>query len=286
MRYGISVNYHLWPYCNYRCQYCFATFEDIAKQNKEKRFLPKEEALALIKILADAGCKKITFAGGEPTLYPWISELIMCAKISGLKTMIVTNGSRLNDDFLSKNKPYLDWIAVSIDSVSQITNKGIGRCGPCSNPWGEIEYLALVDKIKFYGYRLKINTVVSAANYNEDMTGFINKARPERWKILQTLPVVGQNDVKVDPFLIGAEQFRYFLSLNANLLPGIIPVPEPCDAITGSYLMIDPIGRFFDDTKGTHTYSSEILHVGLAKALSEISFDFQKYLDRGADYEF
>lgn len=251
-----------------------------------KRYLTQVESLDLIKMLGDAGCKKITFAGGEPTLCPWISELIIHAKLSGMKTMIVTNGSRLDDAFLTKNRPFLDWIAVSIDSTSQATNKGIGRCGPCSNPWGEMEYLTLLEKIKSYGYRLKINTVVSAANYNEDMTAFINQARPERWKILQTLPVVGQNDGRVDPFLISPEQFQYFLTLNANLYPGIVPVPEPCDAITGSYLMIDPLGKFFDDTKGTHTYSSEILQVGLEAALSEISFDSQKYLDRGADYEF
>lgn len=286
MPYSISVNYHLWPYCNYRCQYCFATFEDIAEIQPTKRFLSIEESFKLINMLADAGCKKITFAGGEPTLCPWLSDLIAHAKQVGLKTMIVTNGSQLDDMFLANNKGKLDWIAVSIDSINTNTNNYIGRCSSKLNSKGKEEYLTLINKIKSFGYRLKINTVVSSVNYKENITSFINATKPERWKILQTLPVIGQNDSKVDQFLITPGQFQHYLDLNANLLPGIERVPESCDAITGSYLMVDPLGRFFDDTKGTHTYSSEILKVGIERALSEISFDYQKYLSRGADYDF
>ena len=286
MRYSISVNYHLWPYCNYRCRYCFATFNDIADILPAKSYLSKEESIKLINLLAEAGCKKITFAGGEPTLCRWLSDLIKYAKQVGLKTMIVTNGSRLNDEFLAANKDNLDWIAVSIDSIKESTNNVIGRCGPCSNARRENEYIALIEKIKSYGYRLKINTVVSSANFMENMSPFINKMQPERWKVLQTLPVFGQNDGKVEDFLITDEQFQLFIEQNKNLLAGIELVPESCDAITGSYVMIDPLGRLFDDTKGAHTYSSEILNVGFTNALSEISFDYQKYLDRGADYGF
>lgn len=251
-----------------------------------KRFLSIEESFKLINMLADAGCKKITFAGGEPTLCPWLSDLIAHAKQVGLKTMIVTNGSRLDDLFLAKNKGKLDWIAVSIDSINTNTNNYIGRCSSKLYSKGEEEYLTLIKKIKSFGYRLKINTVVSSVNYKENITSFINAAKPERWKILQTLPVIGQNDSKVDQFLITHGQFQHYLDLNANLLPVIERVPESCDTITGSYVMIDPLGRFFDDTKGTHTYSSEILKVGIERALSEISFDYQKYLSRGADYDF
>ena len=52
----------------------------------------------------------------------------------------------------------------------------------------------LIDLLKQRGIRLKINTVVSRSNCEEDLTGFIARARPERWKLLQVLPVGGQND--------------------------------------------------------------------------------------------
>ncbi|WP_282071372.1 hypothetical protein [Polaribacter atrinae] len=44
--------------------------------------------------IAAAGFEKITFAGGEPMLCPWLPKLIKTAKELGLTTMIVTNGSQ------------------------------------------------------------------------------------------------------------------------------------------------------------------------------------------------
>ena len=96
-----SVNYHLWNPCNMRCKFCFATFQDV-KIQLPKGHLSKEESMKLIEEIADFGFEKITFAGGEPTLCPWISELIKLAKENGLTTMIVTNGSKLSDEFLNK----------------------------------------------------------------------------------------------------------------------------------------------------------------------------------------
>ena len=52
------------------------------------------------------------------------------------------------------------------------------RVGPLS----ETDYLRVVDMLKQRGIRLKINTVVTRINYNEELTGFIAKAGPERWK--------------------------------------------------------------------------------------------------------
>lgn len=74
-----SVNYHLWEPCNMRCKFCFAPFNE-AKTILPKGHLPKEESLKLVREFAQFGFEKITFAGGEPTLCPWISELIMEAK--------------------------------------------------------------------------------------------------------------------------------------------------------------------------------------------------------------
>jgi organic radical activating enzyme len=42
---------------------------------------------------AESGLGKITFAGGEPTLCPWLHDLIAIAKKTGMVTMLVTNGS-------------------------------------------------------------------------------------------------------------------------------------------------------------------------------------------------
>ena len=71
-----SVNYHLWKPCNMRCEFCFATFQDIDTYILPKGHLGREGCLSVVESLVDAGFKKINFAGGEPTLCPWLPELI------------------------------------------------------------------------------------------------------------------------------------------------------------------------------------------------------------------
>ena len=57
-----------------------------------KGHLPKEQAMQVVKLLAESGFEKITFAGGEPTLCQWISDLTALAKDYGMTTNLVTNG--------------------------------------------------------------------------------------------------------------------------------------------------------------------------------------------------
>ena len=43
---------------------------------------------------------------------------------------------------------------------------------------------------------------------------------------------------------------------------GVAVIPESNDLMTGSYVMVDPAGRFFDNTAGAHVYSRPINQVG------------------------
>lgn len=56
--------------CNYECGFCFHTA-------KTSYVLPIDEAKRGIKLLVEAGMRKINFAGGEPFLYPaFLGELV------------------------------------------------------------------------------------------------------------------------------------------------------------------------------------------------------------------
>ena len=68
-------------------------------------------------------------------------------------------------------------------------------------------------------------------------------------------------------------------------MAGITVVPESNDLMTGSYVMVDPAGRFFDNVSGTHTYSRPILEVGVEEALRDISIAPEKFLSRGGSYD-
>ena len=54
--------------------------------------------------------------------------------------------------------------------------------------------------------------------------------------------------------------------------------------MTGSYVMVDPAGRFFDNVAGIHTYSHPILNVGVEEALKDVSVDTDKFLSRSGIY--
>jgi radical S-adenosyl methionine domain-containing protein 2 len=279
-----SVNYHLWEPCNMRCKFCFATFQDVKQTILPKGHLPKEQAIEVVLQLAEIGFEKITFAGGEPTLCPWLAELITAAKEAGMTTMIVTNGSKLTDAFLEANKQTLDWIAISIDSLNTDTNISTGRAIAGNTPLTRDYYFALVDRIKQYGYGLKINTVVSSKNYTERMDEFIRYAQPKRWKLLQVLPIAGQNDLYIDNFKISDEQFKLFLDNHDDLKDITNIVPEFNSQMKGAYAMVDPAGRFYDNTMGRHNYSRPILEIGSRLAIQQVNYDFSKFVSRGGIY--
>ena len=276
-----TVNYHLLKACNMRCGFCFATFQDIPRPYQLKR----EEPLALVDMLSRAGFRKINFAGGEPTLLQWLPDLIRQAKFHGLTTSIVTNGSRITAGWLDDLTGCLDIIALSIDSVDADTQRNIGRVEQGKAPIDAAHYLALGEMITDRNIRLKVNTVVNRANHTEDFRSFILDIKPERWKIFQALPVNGQNDARISEFIITDSQFERYVERNRSVEnSGITVLPESNELMTGSYVMVDPLGRFYDDTGGRHTYSRPVLEIGVADALEEVAVYTDRFEQRGGNY--
>lgn len=267
-----------------RCKFCFAGFKDVKHSILPKGHLPKEQAIQVVKQLADFGFEKITFAGGEPTLCSWLSELIITAKNAGLTTMIVTNGSKLTDKFLQDNQNHLDWIAISVDSLKIETNKAIGRAISGKTVLQENYYFDLADKIKKYGFGFKVNTVVNKENYKENMDEFIRYSKPKRWKIFQVLPIIGQNDLYIDKFIITENQFKEFLHNHSSLNDITKIVSEYNMQMKGSYAMVDPAGRFYDNTNGVHNYSESIIDIGANEAIKQVDYNFEKFIQREGIY--
>ena len=121
-----AVNFHFWAPCNMACGYCFATFDDI-RTDLPKGFLPKAEALDVIRALALAGFEKINFVGGEPSTCPWLDDLIDLSCDLGLTVSMVTNGTRIDRNWLNRMAGKLHWLGLSMDSLTDETNRRIGR---------------------------------------------------------------------------------------------------------------------------------------------------------------
>jgi predicted cytidylate kinase len=199
--------------------------------------------------------------------------------------MIVTNGSKLTDEFLEANQKYLDWIAVSIDSLNPERNIEIGRAISGNTPLSIEYYKRILDRIKHYDYGLKINTVVTSKNFSENLSELIEYAQPKRWKVFQALPIQGQNDKGIGEFVVNNQQFLDFINNHRKLESITNIIPESNYDMKGSYAMVDPAGRFYDNAKGKHNYSRSILEVGARIAIQQVNYDFDKFIGRGGIYD-
>jgi len=281
-----TVNFHFIQNCNLGCNYCFATFQDEQSVARGDR-LPDEELFRLTRLLAKR-YTKVTFAGGEPTIYKRLPELLTSAREEGTLTNLVTNGFLINAEWLGVNAANLDLLTVSVDSDNPDTQRALGRAVNGKRTASAEGYLALAEGARAAGIRFKVNTVVTTINQREDISGFIRALAPERWKVLQAAPVEGQNDKFIGALTPEHADFDDYVARHEAALSGsgIRVVAEPIDVIRGSYIMVDPRGRFFDSTSGHHQYSEPILDAGHDSAFAEVSFDVDKFYSRGGDADF
>jgi radical S-adenosyl methionine domain-containing protein 2 len=280
-----AVNFHVWLACNMACGFCFGRFQDVRSSVLPEGHLPREDAVRLVQALAAAGFLKITFAGGEPLLCPWLAELVIQASHQGMVTSMVTNGSLLTEERMIEFRGALHWLTLSVDSTNPQILAATGR-RTRRRAMSEDDYAKLVFMARSLGARVKINTVVSSHNRDEDMSSTILRLRPERWKLLQVLRIEEQNDAQFERHATSAEQFWSFVRRHEHVgSQGVVIVPEDNQAMTESYVMVDPAGRFFDNVSGRYCYSSPMLHCGVQTAFEQIRVSREAFIARGGDYD-
>lgn len=77
--------------CNFYCSRC------IEKQERDMNlYLSMDKCARILCDIKDAGCKRLNFYGGEPTLHPHFSTLLKLADNMGFEMLLVTNGSKLH----------------------------------------------------------------------------------------------------------------------------------------------------------------------------------------------
>jgi radical S-adenosyl methionine domain-containing protein 2 len=280
-RLPFTANFHFLRACNFRCRYCYATFAD-SIDSDPRGLLSHDQLIAVVRQLARR-FTKLTFAGGEPTLYRRLPELLAAAKAEGALVNLVTNGSRLDPARLASFAGSLDFLTLSADSADAATMAAIGRADAAGRALPADHYLSLAVAARTVGIGLKLNTVVTTLNTKDDMAAFVRALAPSRWKLLQAAPVAGQNDAFIATLSPAREDFDGYVARHAAALvdTAIRLVPEPIEVIRGSYVMVDPLGRFFDSATGRHRYSRPLLDVGVDVARGDVAFDEAKFSARG-----
>ena len=112
--------------CNFKCGYCLPDGYKIDKSDN-RTFINIEEIGRLARALSELGVSKIRLTGGEPTVRKDFFEIIKIIKEnSGIKkTVITTNGYRLDKIANAIKNSGLDGINISIDSLNAATFKKI-----------------------------------------------------------------------------------------------------------------------------------------------------------------
>ncbi len=213
-------------------------------------------------------------------MYPYLFDVLEESKKLGLTVAIISNGSLLDTDAISKINQNVDWIGISLDSGNESTQSLLKR-GQTGHVARTLENSQI---IKDYGVRLKINTVVTSLNQKEDMKPIIRIIDPRRWKVFQFLPRPGENESNIDLLKVTSSEFTEYSKRNAmRLSNGASAVFESNDIMRDSYLMIDPMGRFFHSARGPIEYIPTNPRK-LKESISDAIFNHNTFENHGGVY--
>ncbi|KPH97631.1 hypothetical protein OK074_6438 [Actinobacteria bacterium OK074] len=295
----IVVNLHVTERCNYRCSFCFGKWGirgaddpgadggvDGVFGDPGRAFLLVSDVFRLLSVAGPSSSTNIpvrfNFAGGEPALLRTLPEVVEYCRSLGATTSFVSNGlmlRRFGIPWLARN---FDLVGLSVDSAVESTNLRIGRATSAGRVFDIGEIVSAVRALRSVSdCPVKINTVVNRKNVYEDLSPALRDLAPEKWKVLQMLPVYDSTDE------VTADEFQAFVHRHAEFAD--IMTVEDNDQMTASYLMIDPLGRFFwtTDSEGRsvadatgYVYSRPILEVGAAAAYRECEISWAKYARR------
>lgn len=285
----LVINWHITEACNYKCRYCYAKWDGAGREllhdwNRVRHLLDELQAFfhpgndfnPLRQHMSWSGIR-LNLAGGEPLLYQdSLLRVLDYARSKGMAASIITNGSLLTDDLIDQLAPLVSMLGLSLDSASPTKNMEIGRVdsrGFLLDVDSVSEMLARA-KLQNPALRLKVNTVVNALNHQEDMSPIIHALAPHRWKVLRMLQVVTSD------LAVSTEDFLGFVSRH-EAFRGVMCVEDNSD-MGESYIMVDPLGRFFQNTGGRqgYHYSSPIDVIGAERAFSEWRFSADAYAAR------
>jgi len=265
-----SANIHAYGRCNYRCEHCF-------DRCLTHCYLRPTDWVEILDYLKSYGVEKINIAGGEPMMYPFLDQMCYLIKGMGFKLSIVSNGSRITEDWLSKMEGVVDWIGLSIDSVDEEDEIIIGRgCGDIHH----LENIVKVSEMAHnHGIKVKLNITVVRRSWKKDFKPYIKKVNPDRIKCFRALTLKGANDDRPDTWSITDEQFQFFKEKHTDVENIVF---EDNDDMVSSYIMFDPLGRWMIDSN----YEKRFVEFDVLRRDGfDNHVDVDRYFGRNAVYE-
>ncbi len=143
--------------CNHKCLFCSCPWE--ADENYKKKELTYSEWTEVIDILIHNGVSSFTLTGGEPLMREDIRDIINFILQSGATLNIISNGRKVDDDFLDFIAERKVSICISIPGIETfVEHTGIDN----------VEHvLSLFEKTKIRGIQATANIAVTKKNLPE-----------------------------------------------------------------------------------------------------------------------
>ena len=120
------VVWNITSQCNLKCRHCYIEATEAAKDNE----MTTADGMAFIDDLAEMKVPVLMFSGGEPLVRPDLFELAAYAVEKGLRIVLSTNGT-LIDDFTAQliKEAGFQYVGVSIDGSEETHDMFRGEKG-------------------------------------------------------------------------------------------------------------------------------------------------------------
>ncbi len=130
--------------CNLRCAFCYAGSGCSANPTGSDAEMEMDACKQVIrKIRYQAKVPSISFTGGEPTLVPFLPELIRYAKTLDMRVNLITNGTFITREMAQRlSESGLDSAQVSLEGVTAETHDAlVGMAGAFEKSVATVAFL-------------------------------------------------------------------------------------------------------------------------------------------------
>ncbi len=148
------VNLELTHNCNANCKFC------TIRNDTSETFVPLNQILKILDILSSKQVLRVNLFGGEPFIYPWITDVIQYAHAQGFYVSAVSNGIAFNEELIKSIQGSIDGIGISLHGIGGDQNKIMGVS--CYDT--VLNSLKLLNK---YHIMTGLNITVTKENYNK-----------------------------------------------------------------------------------------------------------------------
>ncbi|MFN8606101.1 MAG: radical SAM protein [Vulcanimicrobiota bacterium] len=226
-----SVKIKLTSFCNLRCQMCAYW------KTKSEQSLSTDQWFDVLAQLADMGCRKVHFSGGEVFLRRDFLDLVEHGTALKLKINMTTNGTLLTDERLRRLiRARPNSISLSLDGPKAEIHDGIrGLPGSFKRTTRTLRKLNQLGERLGYRPKVRINSVLQRSNY---------KSAPQLVRLVSELGAVELHPMPVDEK--GERKHRLSMTqlhaYNQDIAPRVLEERQKAGFSTAPW-MVYPFGR-------------------------------------------